>query len=584
MQVDEIRIYAECLEQGLDFKDYFLDINKHFIIKNIYPTKARETISKEDSILQKIIKLKDFDIVITILSNSYEIPILLIEYSTAVPTDDHKMQRSDVYFWASIFQIPVLKVSPILKNSLGKHGGGNKITLEQEINLALKHKALVYFVNWESKDSLLLTHSARLSCIAYNNEIVCILKNLYYKITKCVSFTEVYASLLKEEIARHSNEVALKNLKNNFVNSTRFQKDKNKLIVKINRFGHAMDPDRGILFFVSMLFGLENIVTKFIIARKKSTIKESYQGLFDGLSKNIKTRLEPFVEQINQTPNAKNALEIFKVATGIDLQFNKIDSIYYNISDENLKEFLQNYTSITYKSIFLNSTKLQLCDYHQNILCEISWNSTIVKEYLKSLYSRNGIPLNLSYLSFQNAKEDIVTYASVLLFKQMGCEILALSYPGAQGDKAIIIGSGRQTKRIYLDIIAYKHSQKYFVLLHENKEKHNDLKEDERKLLNIKSHHKNALQNLFEKLHFTHNIDENNLYLGLGSKYQKDLFSPLFKVDYIFSFDLISDNFKTNILWNIAVINMDLLEIFKPLVNAENKLQGSIDLDLIYKA
>ncbi|MCX2717428.1 hypothetical protein OQH61_06740 [Helicobacter sp. MIT 21-1697] len=584
MQIDEIRIYAECLEQGLDFKDYFLNINKHFIIKNIYPTKARGTILKTDSNLQKIAKLKDFDIVITILSNSYEIPILLIEYSTAVPTDDHKMQRSDVYFWASIFQVPVLKISPTLKNSLAKHGGGDKITLEQEINLALKHKSLVYFVDWKSENSLLLTHSTRLSCIACSDEIAYILKNLCCKIVECVSFTEVYASLLEEEITKYSNEVTLKNLKNNFVNSTRFQKSKNELIVKINRFGHAMDPDRGILFFVSMLFGLENITTKFIIMREKLIGKESYQGLFDGLSKNIKARLEPFIEKINKIPNAKNALEIFKVATGIHLQFEKRDSIHYHISNEKLREFLQNYTSITYKSIFLNSTKLQLCDYHQNILCEISWDFNIVKEYLKSLHSHNEIPLNLSYLSFQNAKEDIITYASVLLFRQMGCEILALSYPGAQGDRAIIIGSGRQTKRIYLDIIAYKHSQKYFVLLHENKEKHNDLKEDERKLLNLKNNHRDSLQKLLEKLHFTQNINENNLYLGLGSKYQNNLFAPLLEVDYIFGFDLISKNFQTNILWNIAVINIDLLEIFKPLVNTENKLQGSINLDLIYKA
>ena len=45
-----------------------------------------------DSILQKITKLKDFDIAITIVSKKPEIPILMVEYSTAVPTDDHKMQ------------------------------------------------------------------------------------------------------------------------------------------------------------------------------------------------------------------------------------------------------------------------------------------------------------------------------------------------------------------------------------------------------------------------------------------------------------------------------------------------------------
>ncbi|WP_231860254.1 hypothetical protein [Helicobacter himalayensis] len=109
MKIDELRIYAECLEQGLDFKEYFSKINKDFGIKNIYFTKIRGNLLATDSILQRISKLKDFDVIVTILCDSKEFPILLVEYSTAVPTDDHKMQRSDVYFWASIFQISCVK-------------------------------------------------------------------------------------------------------------------------------------------------------------------------------------------------------------------------------------------------------------------------------------------------------------------------------------------------------------------------------------------------------------------------------------------------------------------------------------------
>ncbi|WP_288520515.1 hypothetical protein [uncultured Brachyspira sp.] len=58
MKIDEIRIYSGCLKQGLDFKSYLLEIDKNLIIKNIYPTKNRDTISESDSILQKITKLK----------------------------------------------------------------------------------------------------------------------------------------------------------------------------------------------------------------------------------------------------------------------------------------------------------------------------------------------------------------------------------------------------------------------------------------------------------------------------------------------------------------------------------------------
>ena len=127
MKVDEIRIYSGCLEQGLDFKNYFLEIDKNLFIKNIYPTKNRGAILESDSILQKITKLKDFDIAITIISREQEIPILMVEYSTASTTNDHKMQRSDVYFWASLFKIPVLKISPLCKDYSENHGGVIKL-------------------------------------------------------------------------------------------------------------------------------------------------------------------------------------------------------------------------------------------------------------------------------------------------------------------------------------------------------------------------------------------------------------------------------------------------------------------------
>lgn len=52
-------------------------------------------------------------------------------------------------------------------------------------------------------------------------------------------------------------------------------------------------------------------------------------------------------------------------------------------------------------------------------------------------------------------------------------------------------------------------------------------------------------------------------FLGLGAKYAKD--SAFFNVDYVFAFDICQNQFQTLIQWNIAVINFDLCDIFKPL-------------------
>lgn len=443
MQIDELRIYSGCLEQGLDFKGYFLELDKDLPIKNIYPTKSRQEVNKMDSILQKVTKFKDFDIIISLISQDKEIPILLVEYSTAVPTDDHKMQRSDVYFYASIFQIPVLKISPLSKNSFGKHGGGDKITLSQELNLTLHQKAVAYFIDWKSSsNSTLITHKERLSCIAENEQLRDILINLFSKCKEFTDFNAVYASLLKEQMV-HFSDKALQNLKNNFVDSTRFQRIEDEIVVKINRFGHAMDPDRGILYFTSQLFGLENVITKFIIKRERMQGKESYKTLFDGLSSTIQTKL---YELIAKPFNDKLALELFKIIIGVEFKLQKQDEKRYIVLDDELSNFLHTYTSITYKSIFINSHKLWLCDYNNNFICEISWNANLVKDYLKSLNTSIYTPLTLSALSFESSKEDLITYASVELLKRAGCEILAVSYPDAQGDKAILIGQGRTTK------------------------------------------------------------------------------------------------------------------------------------------
>ena len=582
MQIDELRIYSGCLEQGLDFKSYFLGLDKDLLIKNIYPTKSRQEVSKTNSILQKITKFKDFDIIISLISQGKEIPILLVEYSTAVPTDDHKMQRSDVYFYASIFKIPVLKISPLSKNSFGKHGGGDKISLSQELNLTLHQKAVVYFIDWKSNNnSILITHKERLSCIAENEQLRDILANLFNKCKKFTDFNAVYASLLQEQIELYGIK-DLQSLKKIFVDSTRFQRIEDKVIVKINRFGHAMDPDRGILYFVSQLFGLKNVITKFIIKRERMQGKESYKTLFDGLSSNIQLKL---VELIAKQPFDENlALEIFATATGIGLNFTKIDSHRYEINDNELETFLHTYTSISFKSIFLNSHKLWLCDYNNNLICEILWNADIIKDYLKSLNTSIYTPLSLSALSFESTKEDLITYASIKLLKKAGCEILAVSYPDAQGDKAILIGQGRTTKRIYLDIIATNSTKplKIAVLLQENKERYLNLKEDEIKLLDLRQNHFNSLDILLKKLAFKQGITRDDIYLGLGAKWSKN--ATLFNVDYIFAFDISSNTAQTIISWNIAVINFDLCDIFKPLLNSNNKLQGELVLDLIYKA
>lgn len=346
MKIDELRIYAECLEQGLDFKDYLLEIDNSLLIRNIYLPKFKNEPLETDSALLKILKLKSFDLVISIISSDGEIPILLVEYSTAVPTDDHKMQRSDVYFWSGIFKIPVMKISPLSKNSFGKHGGGDKIGNDDEFLLALSNNAIVYFIDFPHRNNVLLASKQRLSCIAKNDVIKDVLSRLIEKVKCYEDFAKLYEDLLHSLRKSAGN---IESLKNVFVNSTRFSIEGADIVVKINRFGHAMDPDRGILFFINMLFGSEHTIAKFIIERERQNGGDGYKALFDGLSKE---KLAIINNLILQGITTQNALEIFTIATGINVIFHEVSPTHFSINDENFFAFLRCYTSNVYKSIF----------------------------------------------------------------------------------------------------------------------------------------------------------------------------------------------------------------------------------------
>lgn len=579
MKIKEIRIYAECLEQGLDFKDYFLEINKELKIYNIYLSKAKGKTLYSDSKLSKILKLKNFDLVISIISdNNNEIPILLIEYSTAVPTDDHKMQRSDVYFWSGSFKIPTMKISPFSKFSSSKHGGGGKLSTNSEQILALYNNSLVYFIDFRvDNNNNLIINKQRPSCIAKNSKIATILRNILNVYTESSNENVAYNKLLKsqKESVGNYNIQALKDL---FPNSDRFTRSKegDNIIVKINRFGHAMDPDRGILFFMNMLFGIDNTITKIIIMRNNEV---SYKSLFDGLPSQ---RLLDISQKMKNKFTSGIAKEIFQIATGIDLEFKQITTDLYWIQDDDFKHFLQTYTSNVYKSIFINSKALILCDYNNNILCKILWNTNIAKQYREAIsLNHNYTPLPIESLGSKNINEDIITFASAKIFEKLGCEILAISYPGAQGDKAILIGSGRNTKRIYIDIIASKKDNKFYVFLHENKDKAGKINSDVDKLNNIKTNYQenlNIFLNKMGKKMF------NEIILGIGYETCNNPTNQhLGNIDYIFTFNLHSQETCTNIDFTIGIINLNLIDFFSPLADDKKRLQGRMSIDKIYR-
>lgn len=592
MKIEVLRIYAEVLEQGIDFKEYFQSIGIDCPIINIYTKKVHGEIVSSDSLVSRIRKSKDVDVLITAICNNQEIPLLMVEYSTAVPTDDHKMQRSDVYYWGAAYKTPIMKIYPLNKGMAQDFGGGNKITDADEIVLAKHHGAIFYPIQWHTipHSDVLSTKPNALSCIAGNNEIKTVLSQLLKCFDDNSTIECFYNSLLLNYDQQYSHILTQRNvnhIRSLITNSTRFHWDDDDLTVKINRFGHAMDPDRGVLFFVNMLVGADHTVTEIQVNRDSDfNARGGYSSLFDALSR--KNELSSYVKNLIRTQNNvfsdENALHIFVTALNLSTSlFTKVSTAKYSIDDARLYEFLIKHPSISIKSLFFLSTKLILTDQYRRTICSISWNSTPIKQYLNTLYEANYTPLEISPLSHSAAKEDIVTYASVELYKKMQCDLLAVSYPGAQGDRCILSGgTGRKVLRTYVDIIAYQENAGVTtVYLEECKDEISKSVDDAIKLnsLIVDKEKLRGLSVLYKKI--TGKESPLSLNIGIGAKYS--FIPPAMDVDYIFMFRIDdSCTEKTVINYNIAIINTKLVKDFNLLTDCDGKLIGSLELDKIY--
>lgn len=591
MKIDQIRVYAEVLEQGIDFKEYIQSIDKSLVVINVYTKKARSEITNKDSLIERIRKSKDVDVLITILSDKNEYPLLMVEYSTAVPTDDHKMQRSDVYYWSAVYKTPMMKIYPDIKGMGQDFGGGDKFSDELETALSYKKGAIFYPIKWETLSDFdtLKTKDNALSCIYFSKEIKTTLEQLIGYFKKESSFNSYYDALRNtyyKDNKKVIDSYTQDKIKEVIVDSSRFKWWGNKLISKINRFGHAMDPDRGVLYFTNMLVGIDNCITEIQVNRSSVNGRGGYKSFFDAAAREslLRKYVDSLISKSKNIFKPSDAVYILETALCIESWklFKQTSPKQYQIDDKKLKLFLEGCPSVTSKCIFYLSSELILTDKDRKIICSIKWNSKIVNNYLATLNASIFTPTKIKELTLDDCKEDIITFASVELYKMIKCQLVAVSYPGAQGDRCVLYGEGRNVLRTYIDIIALKQNAlKVTVFLEECKDNISNSKEDAVKLNNFISTPEQiaGLKSLMKKVIGTDAYNE--IKISVGAKYSKIL--PMLNVDYIFMFDI--DNAtkgKTIVDYSIALVDTTLLQSFAPLMDKDKKLKGRLEYDKLY--
>ena len=591
MKATEFRIYFEVLEQGFDIKDYLTATCKNLGIASniqlIYSKKIRSPLVESESIINRIRKIKDIDLLITAVYNDSEYPLLLIEYSTAVPTDDHIMQRSDVMYWGRFYNVPSLKISPLNKGMENNHGGGDKITDRFEKGLAILNNAVFYTVKWHTDDNgLLVTNPSRLSCIAKSNELSGIFHSVINTFNTISEYSEYYPSLLNKYLEENQDceKITTDFVQEKFPSSTRFTWINTDLMVKINRFGHALDPDRGVVYFANMMLGRNNIISEIQVERRSFEGRGGYKSLFDLCSH--EKLLNDYVKNLELPKmDAKTAYYIFTHGLNIEKYFPRSDvDSEIVLEEDQIYSYLCSGSGFAAKSLFILSKQIILSNKDREKILTITIPEKPVKDYLSSLKIHTYDITPISPMDALQINEDIVTYGSLLLLKKAGINILAVSYPGAQGDRCILVGTGkgRNVKREYVDLIGYDclENGTLQIILHECKDYLSKSGKDVEKMKDIiKNKEKmEGLKTLTLKLIQNNKITETKI--GIGGKGQK--MPTTVGLDYVMLFDLSSDNEGTNIFWNIGVISSKMSKYFDKLLDSEGRYAGKEKIEQLY--
>lgn len=112
--INEIRIYYESIEQGANYIKPIIEnsLRKNKLNVDVKLIRLKGSYSYYSQKVAPIIFWKDPDILITSVIDDVEYPLLLIEFSNAVFTEDHELQRFDGLVASAKNNCVYVKISP----------------------------------------------------------------------------------------------------------------------------------------------------------------------------------------------------------------------------------------------------------------------------------------------------------------------------------------------------------------------------------------------------------------------------------------------------------------------------------------
>jgi hypothetical protein len=461
----EIRLYYESIEQAYHYilppiQETVRESSQGIEIKLVKMKKEYTYYSKK---VAPIFFWKEPDILMTVIEKDEEYPLLLIEFSTAVFTEDHELQRFDGMLAAAKNNCIYVKISPTKKESPYTHGGKVEFDYVQPFRLIYSRYNKPYFhFEWEcDKKGVVKTDPEFLSCPEKIQEFDILLRIIIREIIEngysqnwindVCSKLQSY-NYFKEWLNKLKSEVKM-NISTLDTSRTRWiEKDpllgSKVLEVKLNRFGHAMDPERGMLAYYGTL--TSNVISKMI-----------FSNITDAWYKDI-----PKEEEIKHIVNkglksAYDFLLCFALGSGLytNKEFMNIIMKYKNYAEEHITIDLTNFIQENFsefskplKTIFIYSKLFVIEDGNGQRRVTFVWKPC------QDMMGYENYSKITRIVKRKTLDEDDVTYIVIHnILKPNGYKVIAVSYPGAQGDRRILIqaGTGRRQPREYIDVISF---------------------------------------------------------------------------------------------------------------------------------
>lgn len=461
--MSEIRIYYEVIEQANHYirpilEEYLSSFDSSIEIKMV---RQRSSYTSYAEQVAPIIFWKDPDIMLTVVEDGREIPLLMLEFSTAVFTEDHELQRYDGPVTAAANECPFVKISPTEKESSSGHGGNTEFDhLTPYAIIYENYEQYPIHVNWPVDDSgtSVQTDDRYPSCPPKLGRLNDILRELaqtverehigegwaneFYTRLRGQEWFDMWANELETHETPDKNDIKLES-KRNYVEHI---DGMDRLVLKFNRFGHAMDPERGML---SHRYHIDpNIVSTMIFdennrAWYKSTPRE------DAIDDYIST---------NGLDERKDFLQAFRLASRL-YEYDAFEAIVDSYDGEyeiDLSEVAsQNYENINkaLRTIFVFSNGFIIQDSSGENRLKFTWS-----DFSESMVFSNYPDVTPLHRREALSEDDVTYLVAHSVLRQNGFEIVSISYPGAQGDDAILIepSEGRRQKRKYIDVVSKK--------------------------------------------------------------------------------------------------------------------------------